>query len=96
MKNDGVKSPILLFETSFTLSKILVVVVLALTVAFSLLAGCDWLGIVLRAGSVTLTLGFILYGVNWLISDGIMNVIIKQVDAIQPEESDPSTREWKV
>ncbi|MBN1267473.1 MAG: hypothetical protein JXA25_18415 [Anaerolineales bacterium] len=88
--------PILLLETSFTISKILVVVVLVLTVVFSLMAGCSWKAVVLRAGSVTLILGFVLYAINWLISDGTLDVIFKQLAALKQDEPQSSTQEWKV
>jgi len=89
-------SPILLLEASFTLSKILVVVVLAVTAVFSLLAGCTWKAVVLRAGSVTLVLGLILFGINWLISDGTLDVIFKQVASVRKKKEQSSPNEWRV
>jgi len=91
-----VPKQVLLLEYSFTISKLVIVVVLAATVLLSVLNGCSWLTSAIRAGSVTLVLGLILYGINYLISDGTLDIIFRQVAAVRDEDPVSSTQEWKV
>ncbi len=88
--------PVLIMEYSFTISRVLVVFVTVLTVVLSLIAGNSWKAILFRAGSVTLVLGFLLYGLNLLIVDGSLDVIFKRVAALREKEKQSSTQEWKV
>lgn len=88
--------PVMVMEYSFTVSRILLITVTFVTAVFSLLSGCPWTSVVLRAGTVALVLGFILYGLNVLIVDGTLDVIFQQVAELREQKEHATTQEWKV
>lgn len=101
-KTPGRRAPLLL-ETTYLASLIAVLTAGAVTAGLSLLAGVEaWL-VAVRAGLAILTVGLVLWSLNYRLMHGLLDAAVQEAREKQPnetpaptgDEAPASSLEWK-
>ncbi|MBN2555740.1 MAG: hypothetical protein JXA97_07360 [Anaerolineales bacterium] len=86
--------PQLLLTAVLTISKVAVVVVAALTLVLSILAGASLLKAALRSGAAMIIVGMLAWFVNWYLERATLNQVQERFCAAV-EQGSQNAAEWK-
>ena len=64
---EAISAPVVLLEVIFTLSKIVTIVAGIIVVVLSVIAGCSWFEITMRAALTVLVLGSLMWLINYIL-----------------------------
>lgn len=87
-------NPPLLLETTFTLSKFGIIAVSVTTAGLSIYSGSNILTILIRSGVTMLSLGFLLWLVNWLVTRSLLEQVHSQLHRINQEAQHDNRSGW--
>jgi hypothetical protein len=79
-------------ETTFTVSKAIVVITAGLVAVLSILSGCPAIWIVARTAAAILSVGFILWLINWFVAKGTLDA---EIAKLKEEDEKATTMELK-